>query len=324
MFIRSKHNPILKPDPKNKWESRKVYNPGVIYENGRYHLFYRAVGEDWRSSIGYAVSDDGVNLKRFAQPVIAPEYAREKRGVEDPRISKIGRRYFLTYTGYGGNGTAAQLCLASSKNFKKWTKLGVALKKWNLKKAGGFLVKWDPAQVEAEKSGTGERWSKAGGVFPEKIKNNYWMLFGDRNIWLAASKSGKEWKSILKPVIKPRRGNYFDNKHVEMGPPPIKTRHGWLVLYHGINDKIIYRLGYLLLDLRDPRKILKRSAKPIFEPAAGYELKGLADIAKGRRPKIIFCNGAVLFGDTLRIYYGAGDSVVCTASAKLTDVLNRK
>lgn len=315
MFIRSKHNPILKPDPKNKWESRKVYNPGVIYEKGKYHLFYRAVGEDWRSCIGYATSEDGVKFKRLTGPVIEPEHAYEKKGVEDPRISKIGSRYFLTYTGYGGR--RAKLCLAVSSNLKKWQKIGSMLSHWNKFSAGGFSINWDgPIQDNPVES-------KAGGIFLKKIKKHYLMLFGDSNMWFAWSRDLQLWQADHMPFIRPRR-NFFDSVHVEMGPPPIKTKYGWLVLYHGINNKIIYRLGYLLLDLRDPRKILKRSAKPIFEPTAGYELKGLADIAKGRRPKIIFCNGAVLLGDTLRIYYGAGDSVVCTASAKLTDVLNRK
>lgn len=96
MFIRSKNNPILKPDKNNDWESRKVYNCGAIYENNQYHLFYRAVGDDWISKIGYAVSDDGENFKRFDKPFLFPETDLEKRGLEDPKISKINDIYYLT------------------------------------------------------------------------------------------------------------------------------------------------------------------------------------------------------------------------------------
>lgn len=131
-----------------------------------------------------------------------------------------------------------------------------------------------------------------------------------------------------------------------MGPPPIKTDAGWLVLYHGIDDKIVYRLGFLILDLNDPSKILYRSEKPIFEPEEPYELSGMVDILpeglealekmsqeelneflktheqSGKMPQIIFCCGAVVVDGILRIYYGASDSVICTATAKIEDVLD--
>lgn len=113
----------------------------------------------------------------------------------------------------------------------------------------------------------------------------------------------------------------FDSEHVEMGPSPIKTNVGWLVLYHGIDDKMVYRLGYLLLDLNDPTKILFRSNESIFEPSTPYELEGIIDITNDDKPKVIFCCGAVLINNILRIYYGAGDSVVCTASTDINNLL---
>ncbi len=91
LFTRSKLNPILIPNPKNWWEDKKLYNPGVIYHNEKYHLFYRAVGsgENWKSSIGYAVSADGENFQRFNEPIITGIDESEKRGLDDPRITKI-------------------------------------------------------------------------------------------------------------------------------------------------------------------------------------------------------------------------------------------
>jgi len=313
MFVRSSHNPILKPDKNISWRSLKVYNPTVLFENKKYHLFYRAADKEWRSSIGYGHSKDGMKFILEKQPRIRRSGKLEMRGVEDPRLTRIGSEYLLTYTAYDGD--YAKLALVRSLDLKKWQKIGPILPNWNLYKSGGFTINWDQARAKEN-----PKWCKAGGIFPEKFDNKYLMLFGDSNIWFAEAKDLKNWQTDKKPFIKGRTGR-FDCVHVEMGPPPIKTKRGWLVLYHGVDNSIVYRLGYLLLDLKNPRKIIKRSDEPIFEPQAPYELAGLIDIAKGRKPKVIFCNGAILIGEVLKIYYGAADSVICTASAKLKDIL---
>jgi predicted GH43/DUF377 family glycosyl hydrolase len=341
MFIRSTLNPILKPRKKIPWESLKVYNPGAWYENGAYHLFYRAVGKAWITKIGYANSRDGENFTRFKPPIISPEVHIEKNGVEDPRIVKIHNTYYMTFTAF--DGIVARLCLATSEDLKTWQRHGEMMPDWDCGRAKCFIVKWD---IMKNSLLSKKKWCKAGGIFPEIINNKYWMLFGDRNIWLANSQDGINWQPIWEPFIRPRSGNYFDNTHVEMGPPPIKTKKGWLVLYHGINDKIVYRIGFLILDLKDPTKILYRSKKPIFEPEEPYELCGLVDILPGglkametmskeeinnyinkmkedkTMPCVVFCCGAVVVNNILRIYYGASDSVICTAATNLNNILN--
>ena len=171
------------------------------------------------------------------------------------------------------------------------------------------------------------------------------MLFGEHRIWFATSENGINWEGDQIPFLQPRQGDYFDNTFVEMGPPPIKIEKGWLVLYHGINDKHCYSLGFLLLDLENPRSILFRSEKPIFWPDADYEKSGMADVLPGGKeamqkmseeelknfltkhdnsgtmPEIIFCCGATVVNDKLRIFYGASDSVICTAVRNLDDIL---
>ena len=166
-------------------------------------------------------------------------------------------------------------------------------------------------------------------------------------IWLATSKDGIRWKPVWKPFIKPRAG-CFDSGHVEMGPPPIKTKRGWLVLYHGVENKngqIIYRLGYFILDLKNPAKLIMRPRRPILEPKH-YSIKSLVDILPGglkkmetmsrpeldkfikkaetqhKLPKVLFCNGAILNKNLLRVYYGVGDTVICTATANINRLLN--
>lgn len=353
LFTRSKHNPILEPDKRHDWEAFKVYNPGAFYEHGKYHLYYRAMNksEDWYSSLGYAVSNDGEHFERFPSPLLAPNPKNklEKRGYEDPRITKVGDTYFMAYAAY--DGIEPRLNIATSKDLKNWTKHGQAFTDFRFIQMGGVFPRWKTGKLRniRKPEGKDER-SKAGGIFPEKIKNKYWMLFNEHRIWLAHSENGIEWTVIPEPFLNPRRDDYFDNFFVEMGPPPIKTSNGWLVLYHAIDRKIYYRLGVLLLDLKDPRKILYRSKEPIFGPKEAYELgkligKTFIDIIPGGLeaihsknrydlklyleeldkkkmiPKVIFCCGAVVVDGVLRIYYGASDTFICTATAKLDDIL---
>jgi predicted GH43/DUF377 family glycosyl hydrolase len=314
IFVRSTKNPILRPT-KNTWENFKVYNPGCIYHNNKYHLFYRAVGrgENWYSSIGYAVSADGINFERFDKPLLSPKLDIEKKGLEDPRITKVGTKFYMTYTAY--DGQTARLCLAVSQDLKSWQRQGEIFPSWDSKRAGEFLLPWDTAQKNESAK---HHWLKTGAIFPEKINGKYRMFFGDRLLWCAESKDGTKWTPEYEPLLSPRYG-YFDSVHVEMGPPPIRTKKGWLVLYHGIDENITYRLGYLLLGLHNTNKIIRRSATPIFEPSPEDTKNSQPDIEGDSN--IIFCNGAIRKDNIFQIYYGAGDSVINTASADLNKIL---
>lgn len=344
LFTRSEKNPILKPNQNNWWEAKKLYNPGAIFHESQYHLFYRAVGQgdDWKSSIGHAISSDGETFERFSEPLLVGESETEHRGLEDPRITKIGDLFYMAYAAY--DGITPRLCVATSKDLRNWKKSGPVFSDWNFDQAGGTRIKFDEQGKPFTKPRLTE-WSKSGGIFPEKINGVFWMLFGEFNVWFATSDDGQKWTGDQEPFLRPRSGDFFDNTFVEMGPPPIKTEKGWLVLYHGIDHEFYYRIGFLLLDINDPRKILYRSEEPIFEPVKEYEMSGMVDflpggisvmekmnevelkaflaknVSTGRMPKVTFCCGATVVGNDLRIYYGAGDSVICTATAKLNDVL---
>ncbi len=343
IFKRSKLNPILGPNFNNIWENKKLYNPGIIFYKGKYHLFYRAVGgnKNWHSTIGYAVSSDGENFLRFDKPILIGQGQSELIGLEDPRLTKINDTFYMVYAAY--NGVTPRLSIAVSKDLKKWQKKGPIFKNWNFFKAGGIYTKFNFDGKPVIKQMKTE-WSKSGGIFPEKIRGKFLMLFGEHRMWFAESKDGFKWQGKQKPFIEPRSGNYFDNVFVEMGPPPIKTKFGWLVLYHGVNYKHIYQIGFLLLDLVDPTKILYRSDEPIFYPEKYYEMSGVVDVLPGGvkkmekmsttklkqflnncfknniMPKVVFCCGAVLKNSFLRIYYGAGDSVIGTAVANINDI----
>jgi len=345
LFTRSKYNPILKSNLENLWESKKLYNPGAVFHNGEYHLFYRAVGSgtNWESAIGHAISKDGENFERFDKPLLSGVGEFEKRGLEDPRITKVGDTFYMMYAAY--DDITPRLTIAISKDLITWAKREPVFSNWNFQKAGGVRTKWDENGKTFIKPKLTE-WSKSGGIFPEKIDGKFWMLFGEYQIWFATSKDGIKWTGDQTPFLNPRKGDFFDNTFVEMGPPPIKTKDGWLVLYHGINDAHWYQIGFLLLDLDNPRKILFRTEKPIFKPEKEYEMSGIVDVlpggfevmqkmseeelkdflakhdAKGTMPKVTFCCGATVIDDELRIFYGASDSVICTAVANIDDILN--
>lgn len=344
LFIRSEHNPILRPNSKNLWEAKKLYNPGAIFHDGKFHLFYRAVGSgvDWKSAIGYAVSDDGENFERFDTPLVTRVAEYEKRGIEDSRITKIDDTFYMAYAAY--DGITPRLCVATSKDLKEWTKHGPVFSGWMFDKAGGVRTKFDENGKPFNKPRLVE-WSKSGGIFPEKINGKFWMIFGEYRMWFATSDDGIKWTGDQIPFLAPREGNFFDNIFVEMGPPPIKTEKGWLVLYHGIDDKHCYKIGFLILDLENPKKIIFRSNLPVFEPTKNYEMSGIVDVLpgglkemqkmseeelkkfltknidKGTMPKVTFCCGATVVNEELRIFYGASDSVICTATANLNDIL---
>ena len=325
LFSRSENNPILKAEKNHSWENLKVYNPGVFYEDGKYHLFYRAIGksENSLSSIGYAVSEEGVHFERNPSSLLEPDPQNklESKGYEDPRITKVGNTYFMTYAVF--DGVEPLLNIATSTDLKKWEKRGQALDNFRFSKMGGVYANKPGHEPQYNQEIRGkDEWAKAGGIFPEKIMGKYWMLFNSQRIWFAQSDNGIDWKAIPKPFIKPRSGDYFDNFIVGMGPPPIKTDLGWLVIYHGVDKQMYYRLGLLLLDLKNPEKIIARSSKTVFEPSTPYELGGKADNVPGwPKKKVIYCCGAVVVDGVLRIYYGASDTFICTATAKLEDIL---
>lgn len=304
-------------------------------------------GHNWHSAIGYAVSENGESFKRFSRPILDrnPSNPLEIRGLEDPRITKINNTFYMAYAAY--NGKTPRLCVATSSDLQHWTKHQPAFKKFNFNEMGGVAVGWKkgkPAERRLPKA-CNER-TKAGGIFPKKIKDKYWMLFNEYRIWLAYSDDGISWKSLPEPFLSPRKNTeLFDNVFVEMGPPPIKTEKGWLVFYHGVNDAAQYHLGFLLLDLNNPKKILFRSEEPIFGPQEPYELSGIVDIIpdavklikqnkkqklkkllngaekKDFMPQVTFVSSAVIAGNKVRLFYGAGDSFICTATAPLKDIL---
>lgn len=282
-------NPILRPNPLNDWEALNVFNPGVIYHNNLFHMFYRAQGLDYVSHIGYAVSSDGVHFNRLQQPVFSPELEDEKRGVEDPRLTYLQDegRFIMAYTAYGATGSITPR-FAESCNLIEWRRLG--------------------ALVEGEDN-------KDHVLFPRKIKGRY-VSFHRRppSIWLAYSDDPElsNWGDFVE-VMGPREDGW-DSKRVGGGGAPIETEHGWLVLYHAYDFDHVYRLGVCLLDLDDPRRVISRPRDFIMEPEMTWELKG--DV-----PTVVFSAANPVVDGAVYVYYGGADRLIGLATCALDELV---
>ncbi len=303
-LTRAKENPILAPIKNHSWESKAVFNPAAIYLEGKTHLIYRAMSEDNTSTMGYAVSSDGIHIDyRATEPVYKPSEPFEQKlvpngnsGAEDPRLTQIGEKIYMCYTAFDGKNPP-RVALT-------WIKKGDFLQqKWNWAKA----VLISPPDED----------DKDAFLFPEKVKGKYLIVHrsGD-DIDLGFSQTldfdGKTWLEEYR-WIAPRRG-WWDSKKVGAAAPAIKTKDGWVMLYHGVSDDGIYRVGAVLLDLKNPVKVIGRTDNPIFEPETAYE-------KEGQVLNVVFPCGSVLMGDTLFVYYGGGDQVVGVATVKLDELI---
>ncbi len=256
-------------------------------------MLYRAQDQHGVSRIGYAISNDGRKFHRRPDPVLAPQASYEKNGgVEDPRLVKIGRLYYLTYTGY--NGKDAQLCMAQSRDLLHWKRLGIILP--------AYQGRWN----------TG--WTKSGAILDAQIDGKYWMYFmGDAKnrpgqMGVAYSTDLLHWTEPLDQPVVPTRAGMFDSRVAEPGPAPILTRDGILLIYNGADDRLVYRTGWVLFDRRDPTKVIARSSQPLFAPELEWE-------EKGQVPNVVFVEGLVHEGARWLFWYGGADQYIGLAQA---------
>jgi predicted GH43/DUF377 family glycosyl hydrolase len=284
--------PILLPQG-DSWESAGTFNPAVITHQGKFVMLYRAQDKNGTSRLGYAESKDGVHFTHRPKPVLSPEANYEKDGgVEDPRLVTIDETYYLTYTGY--NTKDAQLCLATSKDLLQWDRKGVILP--------AYKGHWNVG------------WTKSGAIVSEKIDGKYWMYFlgtsADKTdqMGLAYSMDLLHWTEATDTPVLPRRPGHFDSRVVEPGPPPILTPKGIVLIYNAADDKLVYRTAVAIFDRKDPRKVIFRSDKPIFEPEKEWE-------KVGQVPNVVFVEGMAKKGNRYLFYYGAADKYVGVAES---------
>ena len=308
-------NPILRPVLNHFWESKAVFNPAAVYEAGRVHLLYRAIGDKDVSVLGYASSVDGVHFdQKGKSPAFVPTEPFENGkgkfcslsyfsggggGCEDPRLTKIGDRFYMTYVAYDGC-RPPRIALTSIKvdDFLN--------QRWSWKKP--VLIS-RPDVVD-----------KNACILPEKAKGKYVIfhrIFPNILIDFVDSLDfdGKTWLQG-EYIIKPRK-HFWDSRKIGIGPTPIKTSDGWLALYHGVGeqDSSRYKMGAMLLDISDPTRVLLRSRSPILEPSEYYENEGF-------KYGVVYPCGATLIKNNLFVYYGGADTVICGAFSPLNEFMD--
>ena len=304
LFTRLSDTPIITPKKENAWESRATFNPASVYLDGKFHILYRAMSEDNTSVMGYANSRDGIHIEeRLDHPVYVPrEPFEEKRipngnsGCEDPRLVELEGKVYMFYTAY--NGAESPRVAVTNIKVEDFIK-----HKWNWDKP----VLISPPGID----------DKDAFVFPEKIDGRYYIVHRNGvDIDLSFSTdldfSTKTWLEEYRWIY-PRKG-WWDSKKVGAAGPPMKTEKGWIMLYHGVSEDSVYRVGAVLLDLEHPIKILGRTESFVFEPETDYELHGQVN-------NVVFPCGNVILGDELFIHYGGADSVINVASIKVEKLL---
>jgi predicted GH43/DUF377 family glycosyl hydrolase len=284
--------PVIAPRG-NGWEVAGAFNPAVIMRRDKIVMLYRAQDKQGRSRLGYAESADGIHFTRREEPVLSPTEDYEKNGgVEDPRLVQFGDTYYLTYTGY--NKKDAQLCLATSTDLIHWDRKGVI--------------------IPANQGNWNVKWTKSGAIVPEKIGGKYWMYFlgtsadNKDQAGLASSTDLLHWTEATQVPVLPVRPGHFDSRVAEPGPPPIVTPNGIVLIYNGANDRLVYRTGIAIFDRNDPRKLLWRSADPVFSPEKDWE-------KAGQVPNVVFVEGMVRQRNRYLFYYGGADKYVGVAEA---------
>lgn len=236
------------------------------------------------------VSDDGIAFKPAPVEPLWGLGILEAYGIEDCRVTTFeDGRFFLTYTAVSSWGYGA--ALRETTDWKTITPHGMIISPSN----------------------------KDVAIFERKVNGRYVCLHrpsgvvvGGHYIWMGFSENLTDWGGHI-PVAKSRPGKW-DGGRVGAGAAPIYTDQGWLEIYHGADAKSRYCLGALLLDLEEPWKVLARSEEPIMEPSADYEINGFFG-------KVIFTNGHLVDGDTITMYYGASDSVICGAHFSIREIL---
>lgn len=338
---RSKHNPLLRPaDLKpgiNGMEITCLLNPGVFKLNGKTWLLLRVAerptqikgkisfpvyntegkieiltfdkndpqldatdprvilykGQNYLTTLSYlrlVYSDDDVTFYEDLnyQPIFG-QGDLESFGIEDCRVATMEDGFYLTFTEV--SPVAVGVGLIETKDFKSLNRKGMIFPPHN----------------------------KDSALFEEKINGKYYALhrpsspeLGGNYIWLAESPDRLHWGNHK--CIATTRPNSWDSARVGAGAAPIKTDKGWLEIYHGANSDHRYCLGALLLDLNEPSKVLARSVEPIMEPIAEYEQTGFFG-------NVVFTNGHYVDGDTIKMFYGASDEVICSAEFSIQEIL---
>ncbi len=316
---RSDRNPIIQPESDKHWKSKATFNPTAAFYDGKVHIIYRAIGESDNSVLGYGASDDGVAIKKnYPQPIYF--HTTGKRNLSFPHIS------YVSGGGWGGGCEDPRLTILEDKAymlytaFDGWGSVRIAMTSISLDDFISNRFNWKEPVSISPPGQIHKNWV----LFPEKIDGKYAILHSiSPRIMIDYLKSLDELDGD-NFIYSVHQGNPLwqtrDRLMRGVGPAPIKTKYGWLVLYHRMekHDTHRYKLWAMILDLNDPTQILYNSSRPILEPDEWYENDGY-------KSGVVYSCGALVKpaekGNELFVYYGGADKVSCVATANLDNFL---
>ena len=276
-----------------------VFNCGVVKHEGKYVMVCRVEDSCLNAYMWIAESADGYSFVPRPGPIEVPHDNEEyeeysARTYFDPRVTKIDDMYYICVASHSSH--TCRLGLFSTRDFDKFTWIGCISEPDN----------------------------RNGVLFPERIGGSYARLdrpnvstLGQGDIWVSFSPDLVHW-GRSRCVI--RRGDLRWAWHkVGAGAPPIKTKEGWLEIFHGVRTQCayhyVYQLGVFLMDLDEPWKVTAKAERAILVPQMDYELAG-------QTPSVVFTSGAVAEDDgSVKVYYGGADSVMCVGDTTIDELL---
>lgn len=299
LVVRYEGNPILTGEdfPSGSGIVR-VFNSGVVRWGKRYMMVCRAEDAALRNFLWVAESRDGYHFAPRPQPIGLPtdntvfsEYTASM--IYDPRITELDGAFYIVHAAHSGHGCRLSLLKTSDFETFQWL---------------GFISETD---------------NRNGVLFPEKVAGRYARFDrpnvpgGAADIWLSYSPDLLHWGDA-RCVLRKQQVRWAWTK-IGPGAVPIRTRHGWLNIFHGVRTQCashyVYQLGVCLHDLEDPAQVIGLSEQPVLWPEIQYELLG-------QTPSVVFTSGAVCEPDgQVKIYYGAADTVQCVALAQLDELV---
>ncbi len=303
LFRRDERNPILTAADW-PYQVNSVFNPGAtLLPDGQTLLLARVEERTGLSHLTVARSRDGLtNWHIDAQPTFVPDprgFPEELWGIEDARLVFVPEleRWAITYTAYSERGPLVSLAL--TRDFRTFERRGPIL----------------PPE------------DKDAALFPRRIGGRWALIhrpvpspFGEgAHVCLSFSEDLRRWRETAL-LLEARQGGWWDARKIGLCTPPMETREGWLVIYHGVRSTgagVIYRLGLALLDLEDPTLVRARGCEWVMSPREEYEIIG--DVGY-----VVFPCGQVVDEQTgaLRLYYGAADSSIAVAHANVNELLD--
>jgi len=299
LFARTPKNPILTRDSV-PYACNAAFNPGAALHGADTVLLMRVEDRRGVSHLTVARSRNGVDNWRVEDlPLMSPavqEYPQEAWGVEDPRVVYLDdvQRYGITYTAYSQEGP--QVSLALTNDFEVVERFGPIL----------------PPE------------DKDAALFPCMFGGRWAILhrptgrsqYPGANIWISFSEDLRAWKDAVM-VMEARQGPWWDAGKIGLSTPPLRTKEGWLIAYHGVKETCsgaIYRVGLALLALDDPTKVIRRSKEWVLAPSESYERIG--DVGN-----VVFPCGWVEQAGRLRMYYGCADTRIGLAEGAVSEIL---